>query len=139
MITFFPTSLASNTQNQTYFYAKIPRSFFGFPCKDMCYLSYIANVNIIIIDFHQKYAEVKSLRRSGEISNILLSKKLIWNLSLFQVASLYNLVWEKVCNLVNYNDCLCSNVRFPWMGFMKNKISNLLRFPLTRETDSKIS
>ena len=60
-----PTFLASNTQNQTYFHAKIPRSFFGFPCKDMCYLSYIANVNIIIIDFHQKYAEVKSLRRSG--------------------------------------------------------------------------
>ena len=34
---FIPTFLASNTQNKTYFHAKIPRSFFGFPCKDMCY------------------------------------------------------------------------------------------------------
>ena len=84
-----PTFLALNTQNQTYFHAKIPRSFFGFPCKDMCYLSYNANVNIIIINFHQKCVEVQSLRRSGWISNILLNKKLIWNLSLFQVASLY--------------------------------------------------
>ena len=87
-----PTFLASNTQNQTYFHAKIPRSFFGFACKDMCYLSYNANVNIIISDFQQKYVEVKSLRRSGQISNILLNKKLICNLSPFQVASLY-LLW----------------------------------------------
>ena len=60
-----PTFLTSNTQNQTYFHAKIPRSFFGFPCKDMCYLSYNANVNIIISDFQKKYLEVKPLRRSG--------------------------------------------------------------------------
>ena len=60
-----PTFLASNTQNQTYFHVKKPSSFFGFPCKDMFYLSYDANVNIIIIDFHQKYVEVKCLRRSG--------------------------------------------------------------------------
>ena len=80
---FIPTFLASNTQNQTHFHAQIPRSFFWFPCKDMCYLSYNANFTIIISDFQQKYVEVKSLRRSGWISNILLNKKLIWNLSLF--------------------------------------------------------
>ena len=60
-----PTFLASNTLNQTYFHAQIPRSFFGFQCIDMCYLSYNANFNIIISDFHQKYVKVKSLRRSG--------------------------------------------------------------------------
>ena len=60
-----PTFLESNIQNQTYFHAKIPSSFFGIPYKDMCYMFYNANVNIIMIDFHQKYAEVKSLRRFG--------------------------------------------------------------------------
>ena len=56
---FIPTFLASNTQNQTNFHAKIPRSFFGFLCKDMCYLSYNANVNIIISDLQQKICRGK--------------------------------------------------------------------------------
>ena len=65
------------------FHAKILKSTFGCPCKDMCYLSYNANVVILIRGFQQKYVEVKSLRRSGWISNILLYKILRWKLSGF--------------------------------------------------------
>ena len=46
------------------------------PCKDMCYLLCNANVVININYFQHKYVEVKSLRRSWRISNILLYKTL---------------------------------------------------------------
>ena len=60
--------------NQTVFHAKKPKSTFGCSCKDMCYLPYNANVVLLISEFQQKYVEVKSLRSSGWISNILLKK-----------------------------------------------------------------
>ena len=75
--------MTENTQNEIVFHAKIPKSTFGCPCKDMCYLSYNANVVILIGVFQQKYAEVKSLRRSGWISNILLKEKLNLKLAVF--------------------------------------------------------
>ena len=78
-----PTFVTENTQNEIVFHAKIPKSTFGCPCKDMCYLSYNANIVILIRCFQQKYAEVKSLRRSGWISNISLYKILGWKLSVF--------------------------------------------------------
>ena len=43
-------------------------------------------------DLHQKYAKVKSLRRSGWISNILLYKILGWKLSVFFPNSLYSYI-----------------------------------------------
>ena len=78
-----PTFVTENTQNQIVFHAKIPKSTFGCPCKDMCYLSYNANVVILIGVFQQKYAEVKSLGRSGWTSNILLKEKSKIKLSVF--------------------------------------------------------
>ena len=78
-----PTFVTENTQNEIVFHAKIPKSTFGCPCKDMCYLSYNANVVILIGVFQQKYAEVKSLRRSGWTSNILLKEKSKFELSVF--------------------------------------------------------
>ena len=47
--------------------------------------SYNTNVVLSISDFHQKYIEVKTPRRSGWISNILSNKKLKSNLSSYQV------------------------------------------------------
>ena len=47
--------------------------------------SYNTNVFLSISDFHQKYIEVKTPRRSGWISNILSNKKLKSNLSSYQV------------------------------------------------------
>ena len=70
-----PTFVTENTQNEIVFHAKIPKSTFGCPCKNMCYLSYNANVVILIGFFQQKYAEVKSLKRSCWISSILLKEK----------------------------------------------------------------
>ena len=75
--------MTENTQNEIVFHAKIPKSTFGCPCKDMCYLSYNANVVILIGVFQQKYAEVKSLRKSGWTSNILLKEKSKFKLSVF--------------------------------------------------------
>ena len=42
-----------------------------------------------ISDLQQKYVEVKSLRRSGWISKILLNKKFKWKLSPFQPIRVY--------------------------------------------------
>ena len=75
--------MTENTQNEIVFHAKIPKSTFGCPCKDMCYLSYNANVVILIGVFQQKYAEVKFLGRSGWTSNILLKEKSKIRLSVF--------------------------------------------------------
>ena len=61
-----------------------------FPCKNMCYLFHNANVVMDFSDFQQKYVMVKSLRRSGSISNILLNKKLKRKLSLFQPIRVYD-------------------------------------------------
>jgi hypothetical protein len=78
-----PPFVAKNTQNQTAFHAKIPRSIFEFPWKVMCYLLYNANVVINISYFQLKYAEVKSLIRSWRLSKILLYKTLEGKLSVF--------------------------------------------------------
>ena len=52
--------------------------------KIMCYLSYSANAFITISDFQQIYVEVKTLRRTGWISNILHNKILKLLLSLLK-------------------------------------------------------
>ena len=89
-----PPFVAKNTQNQTAFHAKIPRSIFEFPCKVMCYLLYNANVVINISYFQLKYAEVKSLIRSWRLSKILLYKTLEGKLSVFfSEQSLYQVLW----------------------------------------------
>mgnify|MGYP006864036186 CR=1 FL=1 len=71
-----PTFETENTQNQTIFHAKILRSTFGFQCRDVRHLLHNANVVINIGHFQHQYVGVKSLRKFGRISNILLHKTL---------------------------------------------------------------
>ena len=60
-----PTFVAQSTKNQTDFHSKIPKSTFRFQCKNVCCLLYNANIVEDVNDLQQKYAKVKSLRRSG--------------------------------------------------------------------------
>ena len=63
-----------HSKSDCFSWQSIPKSTFGFPCKDICCLLYNANIVKDISDLQQKYVKVKSLRRSGWISNLLLYK-----------------------------------------------------------------
>ena len=71
------------------FSCQLTKVNFWVPMKDMCHLSYNANIAIIISNFQQKYVAFTAMRRSGGVSKILLMKKLKSKVYVSFLISLY--------------------------------------------------